>query len=557
MRIFCRSPTKGKGFARVTWLDYEPGKGARPWQKCKANYLDNPQKHNPKCNVLLIVDNLINSEIRISGFERTDGSNGTRAKVTGVKPVHLDADRQRMAIIFPRGEAIRNFAYAGTLDRVNEEFGVHVLTVDPGLDFETLLLPKCDRLIPLVECDDRWIVRIQRELLETAHNRWLWSRAAKERSRLRDREAQTLRQKAVRRTKKIVSFPFANRHGLKMLTKIERTSSQLFRTTNAFLDLYREIGPALVFNASHVHSHNATQAVQAAQWLGIPTATFIFSWDNLTSQGRIILPYDYFLVWNETLKQQLLEMYDWIKPENVYVTGTPQFDLHFREETYLGREEYCEMVGADPLRPIVLYTTGMANHMPGEPEIVEGIADILAAYPPETRPQLLVRVYAKDLTGRFDDLRTRRPDILFADPLWEPAWLTPKPEDSIALVNALRHCSLGINVASTVSLELCMFDKPVINVGYNPPSVPPDELSYADYYEFDHYKPVVDSGAVQVAGDIEQMGGLIRESLSLPEKHNKQREELIDQMFGETLDGRSGSRVAETLINIARACSDE
>lgn len=460
--------------------------------------------------------------------------------------------KECIVVVFPRGEAIRNMAYSGALGRLNEDFDVRLITVDPGADFSELLKSKCSEMHLLNESRSRWIVRIQRDILETAHNRWLWSKAAKERSRLRDIEAQTARQKALRRLKKVIGYLFANRTGLNLLSSLERESSRLFRTATEYSELFETMKPRIAFNASHVHSRNATQAVQAAQWMGIPTATFIFSWDNLTSQGRIMLPYDYFLVWNETLKRQLLEMYDWIKPENVFVTGTPQFDMHFREETYLSREDYCSQISADPNRPLVLYTTGMANHMPGEPEIVEGIADILAEYPEESRPQLLLRVYAKDLTGRFDELRRQRTDILFADPVWEPEWLTPKQEDSVALVNALRHCALGINVASTISLELCMFDKPVINVGYNPTSVPTDELSYADYYEFDHYKPVVDSGAVQVALSNDEMSTLIRDALNLPERNRAERKKLMDRMFGTTLDGRSGTRVAETLLQIAR-----
>lgn len=460
--------------------------------------------------------------------------------------------KTHVAMIIPRGEAIRNFVYSDCLNYLKAGAELSLLAVSSSPDLDNLLKESYGSVYTLDEIYETWIVRFQREILDIAHGRRLWSRASQRRWKIRDMEADTAAKKTKRLVKKVLSRPFATKLGLKVLSGAERKSSRFLNSSNLYLDLYRDIRPSLVFNGSHIHSRNATQAVQAAQWLGIPTATFIFSWDNLTSQGRIILPYDYFLVWNETLKHQLLEMYDWIKPENVFVTGTPQFDMHFREETYLSREEYCTQVGADPNRPLVLYTTGMANHMPGEPEIVEGIADILAAYPRETRPQLLLRVYAKDKTGRFDDLRTRRPDILFADPIWEPAWLTPKPGDSIALVNALRHCALGINVASTVSLELCMFDKPVINVGYNPPSVPTTQLSYAEYYEFDHYKPVVESGAVQVAWDIEQIGELISESLATPENHKLQRKVLLDQMFGSTLDGRSGERVAETLLAIAR-----
>ncbi len=487
---------------------------------------------------------------RFNSFERSNTSVASHAEGVGSVPISAKGSNERIVIVFPRGEAIRNFVYTGALDRLRQEAEIHLLTVDPGPEFKEILTCKCDRLHPLTEFRDRWIVRIQRELLETAHNRWLWTRAAKERSRLRDQEALTLRDRAVRRIKKIVCFPIANRFGLNVLSKLERWSSRSFRTTDEYIKLYQKIKPTLIFNTSHVHSRNATQAVEAAQWLGIPTAAFIFSWDNLTSQGRIMLPYDYFMVWNETLKKQLTEMYGWIRRENVYVTGTPQFDHHFHEEIYLSREDYCRQVGADPSRPFILYTTGMANHMPGEPEIVEGIADILNEFSAEKRPQLLVRVYAKDLTGRFDELRRRRSDILFADPKWESEWLTPKPEDAASLVNAIRHCSLGINVASTVSLELCMFDKPVINVGYNPPSVSEDELKYADYYEFDHYKPVVDSGAIRVALGIDEMRRLIERYLKDPLIDVSHRRGLIDRMFGPTLDGNSGTRAAETLIRI-------
>ena len=469
-------------------------------------------------------------------------------------PPEKEVDKHDSCIValLPRGEVIRNFVHSGILDEIEANTRLSLFTVSPEPETDRMLRERFNHVYPLTEYREKWLIRFQREIIDIAHGRWLWSRAAQERWRLRDSEARTLRQKTFRAIKKLLSLPFATNSGINILSKTERISSRFLNSNDEYTNLYKEIRPSLVFNGSHIHSRNAIQAIQSAQWLGIPTATFIFSWDNLTSQGRIILPYDYFLVWNESLKRQLLEMYWWIRPENVFVTGTPQFDFHFQPKFYLSRVEYCRQIGADPDRPVILYTTGMPNHMPGEPEIVEDIADMLLEFPVTERPQLLIRVYAKDLTGRFDELRRRRPDILFGDPLWEAAWLTPKYEDSFALVNALRHCALGINVASTVSLELCMFDKPVINVGYNPRSVPLEVLSYVDYYQFDHYKPVVESGAVQVADDTEKMKLLLTNSLKVPEEHTEQRKKLIDQMFGLTLDGNSGARVAETLLKIAR-----
>jgi hypothetical protein len=302
-----------------------------------------------------------------------------------------------------------------------------------------------------------------------------------------------------------------------------------------------------------VHSRVAIQAVQAAQWLGIPTAAFVFSWDNLTSQGRIIPPYDYYLVWNDQIREHLLKMYKTVPAERVFVTGTPQFDFHFKPEFYWSRRELCERTGADPSRPIVLYTTGMAHHMPGEPVIVEEIANHLREMKDLGSPQLLVRVYPKDGTHRFDDLKRGRSDILFPEVPWEPAWQTPTIDDAYLLTNTIRHAAVGINVASTVSLELCMFDTPVINVGYNPAGVDTGSVDYRRYYDFDHYRPVVESGAVELAESPDQMRAMVRRALIEPARLSNQRLGLIKKMFGDTLNNCSAKRMARHLVGITKA----
>lgn len=478
-------------------------------------------------------------------FER-DAAHWTKSKID------LPSDAAKILFVIPRGEVIRNFVFSGTLDRLAEHCDVDLLTVEPNSSMTEMLSRKFGHVYPLREINERWAVRFQREIIEMAHGKWLWSRAAQQRWRLRDSEAVSFRQKAIRAAKKIISRPFSNRTGLRILSKTERLSSRVLRTTDEYIKLLNEVKPDLVFNGSHVHSRNAIQAVQAANWLGIPTATFVFSWDNLTSQGRITLPYDLYLVWSEDLKCQLLEIYDHVRDDQIVVTGSPQFDFHFRKSFYTERSEFCESIGADPDRPIVLYTTGMANHMPGEEEIVEEIADMLSDISTETKPQLLVRVYAKDLTGRFDELKNRRKDILFPEVAWEKEWLTPRFEDCAALVNTLRHCDVGVNIASTVSLELCMFDKPVINVAYNPRNLPEENLDFAEYYKFDHYSPIIKSGAVELAEDRSAMRSMLCDALNDPRRSSSERKRLIKKMFANTLDGRSAFRVADALLDFIK-----
>src|SRR5436190_6411215 len=258
-----------------------------------------------------------------------------------IKELPSPGARPHLVAILPRGEAIRNFVYTGSLDEVARDAEVTVLSVMPSADVNDLLCARYRHVYPLREIKESRIVGNIRELLDMAHGRWLWSRAAQERWRLRDLEATTTALRLKRTAKKLACYPFNSPTGLNVLSKIERISSRALRTTDEYLQLFREIKPSLVFNGSHVHSLVAIQAVQAAQWLGIPTATFIFSWDNLTSQGRIIPRYDYYLVWSEMIRDQLLEIYSSIKPEQIIVTGTPQFDFHFRRSFSWTREEFC------------------------------------------------------------------------------------------------------------------------------------------------------------------------------------------------------------------------
>ena len=459
--------------------------------------------------------------------------------------------RPRLVAILPRGEAIRNFVYTGALDEAARDADVSLLSVTPSAELFDLLRARYGEVRELREVREQRVVGSLREILDMAHGRWLWSEAAQERWRRHDLEAKASSRRLRRAVKKLACYPFANRAGLELFSKAERAASRWLRTTDEYVRLFQGLRPSLVFNGSHVHGRVATQAVQAAQWMGIPTATFIFSWDNLTSQGRVVPRYDYYLVWNEAIREQLLRIYGSVRPEQVFVTGTPQFDFHFRPEFHWTREEFCARVGADPARPVVLYSTGMANHMPGEPEIVEEVADMLGGMADLGSPQLLVRVYPKDLTGRFEELKRRRPDILFPVAPWDHSWLTPRLEDSYLLTNTLRHAAVGVNVASTVSLELCMFDKPVVNVGYNPRGLERDVLDYGRYYEFDHYRPVVESGAVAVARSRREMSEMLRKALADPREGSGRRQALIADMFGEGLDGRAGARLAQRLVELA------
>jgi hypothetical protein len=356
---------------------------------------------------------------------------------------------------------------------------------------------------------------------------------------------------------RFLSRIFANNPSLHALTRLEQHLNWKLRPTKEFDELFEELQPDLVFNGSHIHGLAGELPLRVAKRMGIPTAGFIFSWDNLTSRSRIFVPYDYYLVWHDQMKRQLLSIYPKIQQNQVFVTGTPQFDFHFSQDFSLSREELCRKIGIDPNRPFVLYTTGIWNHFYEEHRHVELVIRLLNEIDVRPKPQLVVRTYVKGTSPEMQALADRGfPDVVFRPGLWEEKWQTPLFDDLALYTSLLRQASLGINAASTVSLELLMLDKPVINLDFDPPGTNlPKCMGYSRHIRFDHFRSVASSGAVMVARSEKDMGGMLQKGLSEPESDSGKRKWLIRRIFGDTLDGNSGRKVAHQLIKLANCKS--
>jgi hypothetical protein len=375
---------------------------------------------------------------------------------------------------------------------------------------------------------------------------------AKNKWAVRDIEAKGMKRKFKRIIEKILVLPFANRPALELFTKLENYLTLKLKRTQEFDEIYDRIKPDIVFNGSHIHGSASFLPVRVAHSKGITTAGFIFSWDNLTNRSRIFEPYDYFFVWNNGLKQQLLGLYPALEANNVLVTGTPQFDFHFKEQFRLSREELCRRLEIDPERKFILYTTGIDRHFPEEHRHVQSIINILHEMDMSERPQLVVRTYVKGTSEEMKQLSNAgNEDVVFPAVQWDERWFTPKYEDLEIYSSLIQHADMAINPASTVSLEFLMFDRPVMNIGFDPPgSNIEKELRWERHILFDHYQPVAKSGATMIAYSLEEMREMIRSGIVEPERLHAEREAFTKAMFDSTLDGNSAKRIALSLLDI-------
>ncbi|MEW5939694.1 MAG: hypothetical protein AB1750_08545 [Chloroflexota bacterium] len=469
----------------------------------------------------------------------------------------ISDSRPHIVLVVARGEAVRNFIFSDTLRALAQGARVTLLSLVDRGDVIAQAQPHVERILPLKSYLSPSFVPFFHDVINTAHYCWMWTEAAKyywgkHNKRVRGKPRERVKLFFVR----LFSIPFANRPMLRLGTRMDRWLQYRFRRTPDLDATFRALDPDLVFNCSHIHGPQADIPLRVAHGLGFKTAAFLFSWDNLTSRGRIMVPYDFFLVWNEDIKRKFLDIYPEVAPERVTVTGTPQFDFHFDPRFHLTREDLSHRVGLNPSRRFILYTTGMDPDFAEEYRTVRAVIDFLQSMDAATRPQLLVRTYikgnSKEMVALAEEMRGH-PDVVFPPILWDKQWVMPLEEDLYVYTNLLRHCALGINGASTVTLELMMMDKPVINLAFEPPgSQLPHYMRFSRHIHYEHYRPVAASGGAMVARSLEDLYAMILRGLSQPEADRPAQERFLKLFFGDTLDGKSGQRVANHLLKLAQ-----
>jgi len=118
-------------------------------------------------------------------------------------------------------------------------------------------------------------------------------------------------------------------------------------------------------------------------------------------------------------------------------------------------------------------------------------------------------------------------------------------------VNTMRHADIIVNLCSSIVLDGAVFDKPVINVTFDPePGMPNGELVRDINYKWDHYKPITESGGTWLAKDTDEILEAIRVYSRTPELHSAQRKEMLRFICGE-VDGHAAERMADGVMQIA------
>lgn len=337
--------------------------------------------------------------------------------------------------------------------------------------------------------------------------------------------------------------------------KLQFGSFSRNRITKSYSNLLQEEKPSHLF-FTHQRPTYLAPFLYAAQQLKIPTSTFIFSWDNLASKGRMLGAFDYFLVWSHLMKDELLYFYPNVTREKVQVVGTPQFEPYVMTKYKTTTEEFYAKFNLDPNLKTICYSCADVSIGANDPIVIRAIANAIKTNAIKTKVQLIVRTSPAEDDSRFKAIRDEFPEIIWNVPKWiltrdnhAESWSQriPSEEDITDLRSLLQNVDVNINMCSTMSLDFMLFDKPVINTVFgNFENGMYDDQRFLNY---GHFKKVVDSQAVTIAKNATELIDQINQALDNPQERTTQRKAMTDLQISEPLEGTS-KRIANILSQL-------
>lgn len=327
---------------------------------------------------------------------------------------------------------------------------------------------------------------------------------------------------------------FANLFGtcLNTYSQVEAVEKLMFglesNKAKQYYKIFEEIKPDVLF-CTHQRVAEISPFMIAARQMGIKTATAIFSWDNLP-KARLPIRCDKYFVWSEYMKRELMTYYPEIVESSIDVTGTPQFDFYKKSELIESRDGFAARYGLDPLKKWVLFTGDDKTTSPYDALYLRDLAEALQD---EKNIQLLFREVPVENTLRYSEILKSFP-IKHVKPLWikSELWSFSYPlfDDVAMLVNLAYHCSVVVNVGSTLAHDFAQFNNPALYINYDQDNSV--NWSVNTIYSFQHFRSMTDKSAVGWINNREEIKEKVMTAIHSPEEIAQKRMKWMETIIG-------------------------
>jgi hypothetical protein len=328
----------------------------------------------------------------------------------------------------------------------------------------------------------------------------------------------------------------------RLIRKIVRWLDYYLARDRFFAPYFEKYRPSAVLLA-HLFSDTEIAFLKEAKRRGIYSVGLINSWDKLTARCMIRQLPDLMVVHNEIVKRDAMRYAD--MPENkIAVVGIPHFDF-YATLPRTSRTDFYKKFGIDPKDRILLYTPVGRTNSALDAKTISLLDQLLISGRLPSNLRLIVRFPPNDdvevPSGFKNKIIFQTPGKRFSQKRgtdWDMS-----AADFQELAETLQHCSLVISYSSTMVIDAAVFDKPIINLDFDFPDLPSSHW----IYEVAHYRPVLESGAIRLVKNTDELVEWINRYLDNPAIDGPGRARLIQEQCGR-IDGKAGKRVVDKIL---------
>ena len=325
-------------------------------------------------------------------------------------------------------------------------------------------------------------------------------------------------------------------------------------------DVLEREKPDFVF-CSNQRPVNAIAPLTAAQDLGIPTSTFIFSWDNLPKATMIVEP-DFYFVWSEYMKEELINYYPFINSDNIFITGSPQFEPHFNLKLRRTREEFFGENNLDLTREYICFSGDDKTTSPDDAHYLKDVAEAIESLNKngETKLGILFRRCPVDFSDRYDPVLEKYIDFIVpVAPKWKQVggnWnsVLPTQEDLTLQVNTILHTKAVLNLGSSMVFDFAVFDKPCLFLHYNVERKVDESWNPKKVYNFVHFRSMPTGNEVIWLRSKKEIAPKLKAVLENSHKTVGEAKDWFEKINLFPAENAS-ERIWEGIIKIAEKCT--
>jgi len=288
---------------------------------------------------------------------------------------------------------------------------------------------------------------------------------------------------------------------------------------NQCIEALKKERPDILF-CTNQRPSTAIAPIEAAKSLGIPTATFIFSWDNLP-KATMVVETDYYFVWSNHMKKELLYYYPYINESQIRITGTPQFEGHFNDSLIQSKEDFFKQYNLDINKKYICFSGDDITTSPNDAYYLEDMAKAVRQLNEKDHNiGIVFRRCPVDFSDRYDFVIKEYKDIIVPiAPKWEQAgslWnaIMPTKADTQLLVNTAEHTELVINVGSSMVFDYISHNKPCAFINYDTDKKDHPTWTIENIYKYVHFRSMPDKRAVYWVDGKQTIGSIIEKAIN-------------------------------------------